>query len=288
MKLSEQGAAFIARHEGFVSKAYRDPVGVWTIGTGFTNRSKEFTKRFGRIVPGARISRERNADLLRIVADAEYGAAVMRHIRPSRQHHYDGATSVCFNLGPGAAKWRWARALAAGRVTEAARLLRQTGTTAGGRRLRGLVRRRREEAVLIEHGSYGNTAGKSAGSDSKDHAALIRTYQTHLARLGFDPGLVDGIAGPQTQAAVRAFQSHHPDLIDDGILGPATRAQIDRSIAKRRIPTTALGSGSLAAGAALTVPAAGAPDWLLWAALGLAIVIGLGIIVLIARHKEDL
>lgn len=34
--------------------------------------------------------------------------------------------------------------------------------------------------------------------------------------------------------SVIAFQKHHPNLIDDGILGPATRAQIDRDIAARR------------------------------------------------------
>jgi lysozyme len=36
MKTSDKGVAFIALHEGVVTKAYRDSVGVWTIGVGHT------------------------------------------------------------------------------------------------------------------------------------------------------------------------------------------------------------------------------------------------------------
>jgi lysozyme len=40
MAISALGLDFVVRHEGFVSRAYRDPAGIWTIGTGFTNRSR--------------------------------------------------------------------------------------------------------------------------------------------------------------------------------------------------------------------------------------------------------
>jgi len=42
MKLSHKGTQFITRHEGIVLKWYRDPVGVGTIGIGFTWRSTAF------------------------------------------------------------------------------------------------------------------------------------------------------------------------------------------------------------------------------------------------------
>jgi peptidoglycan hydrolase-like protein with peptidoglycan-binding domain len=46
--------------------------------------------------------------------------------------------------------------------------------------------------------------------------------QKALAKLGFDPGKLDGIDGPNTQKAVRAFQAHA--LIDvDGKVGKQTR-----------------------------------------------------------------
>ena len=49
-----------------------------------------------------------------------------------------------------------------------------------------------------------------------------RGVQARLRDLGFDPGPIDGIRGPRTEAAVRAFQ-HSRDLVVDGIVGPKTR-----------------------------------------------------------------
>jgi peptidoglycan hydrolase-like protein with peptidoglycan-binding domain len=46
--------------------------------------------------------------------------------------------------------------------------------------------------------------------------------QRALAKLGFDPGDIDGKNGPNTQKAVRAFQAHASIGID-GIVGPDTR-----------------------------------------------------------------
>jgi peptidoglycan hydrolase-like protein with peptidoglycan-binding domain len=46
--------------------------------------------------------------------------------------------------------------------------------------------------------------------------------QTALGFLGYDAGAVDGIDGPNTQAAVRSFQSDQ-GLKADGIAGPNTK-----------------------------------------------------------------
>jgi len=55
--------------------------------------------------------------------------------------------------------------------------------------------------------------------------------QDALAKLGFDPGTVDGKNGPNTEKAVRAFQAHVSIGID-GIVGRETRqalvAELDR------------------------------------------------------------
>ena len=45
--------------------------------------------------------------------------------------------------------------------------------------------------------------------------------QRELARLGFDPGPIDGYMGARTREAVRAFQKSR-GLAQDGILGPVT------------------------------------------------------------------
>lgn len=46
--------------------------------------------------------------------------------------------------------------------------------------------------------------------------------QTALSFLGYDPGTVDGIDGPNTKKAVRDFQEAE-GIAADGIVGPNTR-----------------------------------------------------------------
>ena len=57
---------------------------------------------------------------------------------------------------------------------------------------------------------------KGAGNGS-----LLATVQAKLLELGFDPGAADGIMGPRTSAAIRAFQQAR-GLGVDGIVGPET------------------------------------------------------------------
>ena len=54
-----------------------------------------------------------------------------------------------------------------------------------------------------------------------DRGMLVRVAQTALARAGFNPGSSDGVFGPNTQNAVRAFQQAK-GLTVDGIIGPRT------------------------------------------------------------------
>jgi N-acetylmuramoyl-L-alanine amidase len=54
----------------------------------------------------------------------------------------------------------------------------------------------------------------------------ISGIQARLRNLGYDPGPIDGISGPLTEAAIRAFQEDHPPLAVDGICGPMTQTQL--------------------------------------------------------------
>lgn len=51
----------------------------------------------------------------------------------------------------------------------------------------------------------------------------VADLQRRLAALGFAPGPIDGIYGPQTTSAVRAFQ-HSRGIAADGVYGPQTEA----------------------------------------------------------------
>lgn len=250
-KLSNKGARFIESFEGTVLRAYRCPAGRMTIGTGFTSHSRVFADYWQRqtgsrqIKKGQRITREASLQLLPLVVDAEYGAAVSKALGPLKQSHYDGSSSMTFNCGPGALKWKWAQALKRGDVAAAARHLRVTAVTANGKRLSGLVRRRAAEARLIETGNYG-TAINIPTSRPID-AEAVSEYQQWLRNLGYKL-TVDGIAGPQTEAAVKAFQRNHPHLDVDGIVGPATRAALLRAMQADKAPGKA-GSGAVGGGA---------------------------------------
>lgn len=54
--------------------------------------------------------------------------------------------------------------------------------------------------------------------------------QARLAILGYDSGPLDGIRGPRTISATRAFQRNNPPLTPDGIAGANTRPVLDAAV----------------------------------------------------------
>jgi peptidoglycan hydrolase-like protein with peptidoglycan-binding domain len=56
----------------------------------------------------------------------------------------------------------------------------------------------------------------------------VKQLQEQLYRLGYDPGTVDGIFGPKTEKAVKAFQLAN-GLDVDGIVGEFTWTTLEES-----------------------------------------------------------
>lgn len=56
--------------------------------------------------------------------------------------------------------------------------------------------------------------------------------QKALSKLGFDPGTIDGVDGPNTQKAVRAFQAHASIGID-GKIGTQTRKALADQLSEK-------------------------------------------------------
>ncbi len=296
--MSALGTAFIVRHEGFVSRAYPDPVGILTIGTGFTMRSKTardyWLKTRGRTLRrGDTITREENAKLLTAALENEYGVGVPKALgHPNAVHPIDAGRSVSFNCGPGSLKWSWAKLYREGRHKAAGARLRKTAVTARGRRLAGLVRRRGEEADLLVRGDYGHVGsavrfGNAGDASVLTYSATLKQDQGLLKAAGHTFGAVDGKWGPRTEAAVRKFQAKN-GLVVDGILGPATRAKLVRIANGKReaVGLTGTAGATSATGVAAqpTVPdaaapaetglLASAPDWLLYGGLGILVIGG--------------
>lgn len=75
---------------------------------------------------------------------------------------------------------------------------------------------------------------------------VLKTVQTALNARGFGPLVVDGINGPKTIAAVKAFQSK-AGLAVDGIVGPKTVAALSKPIVTDNTPLPGL-SAPMASG----------------------------------------
>lgn len=92
LSLSAAALVGIATHEGYVGQAYRDIVGVWTIGFGTTEQVK----------PGDKIDPVRA--LQRKMADVQkFEGALKRCVKvPLHQYEYDAFLSLAYNIGPGA------------------------------------------------------------------------------------------------------------------------------------------------------------------------------------------
>ncbi|WP_299482071.1 hypothetical protein [uncultured Roseibium sp.] len=135
METSAKGVAFVEAHEGFVSRAYLDPVGVLTIGTGFTNRSGVFRNMWGRkLKPGDTISREQNQRILKEALAKEYEPPVEAGMpADATQQEFDAAVSATFNLGARFMTWKAAQLWKAGNRIAAAKHWANNYNTAGGR-----------------------------------------------------------------------------------------------------------------------------------------------------------
>ena len=144
MKLSSTGLALIKKFEGCRLKAYRDAVGVWTIGYGHTAMA-------GGLVPKAGVKiTQREADMQLIIDLAQYERAVLKSVtRVPSQSQFDAMTSLCFNIGPRAfAQSSVLRLFNDGKFNaSAAAFLRWN--RAGGKILPGLTKRRAAERALF-------------------------------------------------------------------------------------------------------------------------------------------
>lgn len=144
MKTSKAGIELIKRHEGLRLAAYLCPAGVPTIGYGHTKGV-----RLGQVIT------EAEAEKLLIQDLKTSEDEINRHLLPLKQHQFDSLTSFVFNVGVGSFR----------RSTLLKRLKMDVNhpdivnqfnrwVYGGGKILKGLVKRRREEANLYTNGIY--------------------------------------------------------------------------------------------------------------------------------------
>lgn len=137
MKISATGIATIKQFEGFRPTAYRDIVGVLTIGYGFTRG----------VALGDTMSRE-EADRRLVEYLQPYEAAVEAAAGPCTQAQFDALCSFAWNVG--IAGMRGSSVIKAHRRGDHQAAARAFGLwdRAGGKPVAGLTRRRAAEAAL--------------------------------------------------------------------------------------------------------------------------------------------
>ena len=146
--VSARGLAIIKEFEGFYSKAYRCPAGVWTIGYGTTDSDKSITGT--SIYPGLTISEAKASEWLKKSVDLKYGKNVNKfdHIYHWTQNEFDAMVSFAYNLGSIdglCANGKRSKSEIAEKMLEYVH--------GGGRILPGLVRRRKMERELFLSGN---------------------------------------------------------------------------------------------------------------------------------------
>lgn len=215
MHVSAAGRALIERFEGCVLHAYRDVVGVLTIGYGHIEG----------VYSGQQITQAAADQLLSDDLDKVYGPHVGRLLgnAPTTQAQFDAMVSLAYNVGVGDwAKGRIDRYDAGGFEDSSVLKHHLRGeylaaadsfplwNKAGGRVLDALTRRRVEEEKLYLSALPGasvdlkvNTLPPAAPAYTRTDAA--RDMQSALQKLGLYGDVIDGDWGPKSRAAYTAF-----------------------------------------------------------------------------------
>ena len=147
MNVSKAGIALIKHFEGVRNRAYRDCIGLWTIGVGhLIGDGKLLPDSYNRTFSEEEIDGLLRADLRRF----ELGVSKMLPNVPLRQCEFDCLVSFAFNVGLGTFQRSTLRQALLRNDKKAAMESLVKYCRAGGKILRGLQIRRLDEKALFE------------------------------------------------------------------------------------------------------------------------------------------
>ena len=148
-QISPHGLEKLKQWEGLKTKAYKDSGGVWTIGYGHTAVAGEPKPRAGMVITAAEAERILLKDL------TQYEAAVENNVKVElNDNQFAALVSFVYNI-PLASfkKSTLLKKLNAGNYDAVPTELMKW-TKAGGKKLQGLVNRRRAEGYLWMEGAF--------------------------------------------------------------------------------------------------------------------------------------
>jgi len=174
MKISNKGIELIKSFEGCSLTAYKDPVGVYTIGYGHTSD----------VTPLMKISLTDAEDLL--IKDLRKFEGYVNQLNLNlNQNQFDALVSFTFNCGYSNLK-KLVKNRSLIQIGNAILLYNK----AGGKVLNGLVRRRKAEHELF-------MSGNASDQNRKDLQIFLNNHGYRL--------VVDGIIGSKSMKALNEF-----------------------------------------------------------------------------------
>ena len=260
MQTSAKGIAALEAEEGVVLRAYRDVVGVWTIGAGLTAASGVVRPKAGMV-----ISKATATNLLQQALRGKYEPsvhAVMSSVAGTqvtfpKQHEFDAGLSFHWNTGA-IRKASWVKIWVnlgkpRGSEPDDVRRSLMQWTKGGGKVLPGLVKRRSREAAMLLEGVYYLAHPVTPLQPGPVYAAwalkmdprAFAQAKVAFTKLGYDVGpKVDQVLA----SSVRKFQADHA-LTVDGIIGRATLSTLQRRLdaPKAAAKPAAVGAAGVAA-----------------------------------------
>jgi len=150
VKISEKGIDLIKYFEGVRETPYKCPAGYWTVGVGhLISRNTVLPSEWNRTLSTDEIDALLKKDLVKF----ENGVLRLLHPKQPTQSEFDALVSFSFNLGLGCFQRSTVRsAFKRGDKKRAGEVLLKY-CRAGGRKLKGLIRRRfAEHALLMSKG----------------------------------------------------------------------------------------------------------------------------------------
>jgi lysozyme len=180
MSVNDNGIELIKAFEGWRAKAYRDPVGIWTIGYGHTSMAGEPT-----VTAGLVITKQQGDEILRRDV-ALFARGVKKPLTVKlNDNQFSALVSFAYNVGLGAFKKSSVLKAVNTKNFDAVPSRLKLWNKAGYRVLPGLVRRRQAESDL-----FMLPPKKTVQSDSE---AREQSYRTD------DPVLVPKPARPEVE-----------------------------------------------------------------------------------------
>lgn len=177
MKVSKNGIDLIKSFEGCKLTAYKDSVGVWTIGYGTTNADKSITGT--TLKEGVKITQSTAEEWLAKSVDKKYSSAVMKYddVYHWNQNQFDALVSFAYNIG----SIDQLTAKGTRSISEISKKILEYNK-AGGKVLKGLARRRESEKKLFD--APVNTSSKTTpkGNGAKNNVTTNKYDIDELAR----------------------------------------------------------------------------------------------------------